>query len=515
MSVEALVDNPQCHSDGAGALLSDELLACLVRLDGQPSGEDPRHGDRFAQVQAEVSRLSGTDFEVIAEGSRTILGREAKDLRVAGYLCLAAAREGVRGLAAALDLVAALVERFGDDLHPRRPAARDAALRFLAADRIAALVAGGADAGDHEARNELSEAIERLRGIVPATLGIDVSLPGVSEWLRRRAPKPLPVSPEAAPAPRAGTPMPASPTLSLHAGTPADDAELHAATRRLLAYLRESGRWAEHVALSRAYRWAALAAPPAEGGITRVSPPRAAALAAADAACAERRWDDGLAAAERAFLEPGGQFSFRIQRLAAHCAREAGRAALAARIESEVRLVCRALPGLDALRYSDGTAFAEGTDRAWLDRLMATPAVAESGVVPDEEDQLAEARHLLADSGLAPALKALEAKAQAGGRESIRVRLSQARLCLEAERADAARPVLEGILEELRRGGHDLWDRQLTVQALRLLPQATGRDTTQSRADRDRRQAHCRERLAQLDISAALADAGGAHATAP
>ncbi len=513
MSAEAVSRDAESQAGAAGGRLSDELLACLVPLAEGPAGEDPRHGDRFVQVQAEVSRLAGTDFEIMAEGCRAILREEAKDLRIAGYLALAAtAREGIRGLAATLELSAALIERFGSDLHPRRPAARKSALLFLASDRITALIARAPDAGDSSAREELAAAIEVLRERVTETLGIgDFRLSDLSAWLRRH----IAEAPSQSPIKRPDNAAIASPAAaSLALEKPADDSELHAGTRRLLAYLRENERWAEHVALSRAYRWAALAAPPAQGGTTRVTPPRSAGLAALDAACAEQRWDDGLAGAERAFLESGGQFSFRIQRLGAHCARQGEHAALAERIESEVLLLCRRLPALDTLCYSDDTPFAEEVDRSWLDRLAATRDDSRSETAQSAEDQLAKAREALTDDGLATALRELEAKAADGGRDFAHARVLQARLCLEAERADIARPVLEGVLERLRREGHDLWDRKLTIQALQLLLQATNRDTGQSRNDRNRRQAQVREQLARLDISAALAHAGGANDTA-
>lgn len=495
------------------------LPEILRPLTPEPGGRDPRYGERFEAVQAEVARLAGTDFPRIVEGCRGILCREAKDLRVLGYLALGQlGAGGVTGFAEALEIAAALISRFAGELHPRREPARAAALGYLEGDRILALLERAPDAGEAAARGRLDAAVtalsrtaEQARELPPLALG------RLREWLCRTTPSPA--SPPAAVVADPAAAVPAQPpgaSRPAPSGSVTGDAALHSMLRQALGFLREQGRWGEHVSLARAYRWSALVAPFAEAGVTRVESPRASALAAIQAAMAGQRWADGLLAAERAFLEPGGQWCLAIQRLAAGCAVQLGDQAAVAAIEEGVRGLCRRLPMLSELAFQDGTPFLTAEDQAWLAPLMDAPAPAsaasEQNPAP-ESSALAAAREQVTGEGLGAALGSLEQGA-GGGRGFSRRRALQAQLCLEQGRPDVARSLLEGALESMRRGGHDLWDPELTARLLRLSLTATSRDPGLPVAERRRRLASLRDELARLDPVSALERAVGPDSTA-
>jgi type VI secretion system protein VasJ len=502
-----------------------QIHACLQGIDGGAGPEDPRYGDRFGRIQEEINRLSGVDFNLVIEESLAVLAEEAKDLRVAGFLTLGLnARDGVAGMALGFELTAALAEQFGDAIYPRRANARDAALRFPLSDRAVAFLDNADDAADATARERLASAMTRYQQAAADHYAIDdLGVVSLKRWLERqqaRHPKPAaPVEPSAEEASsgseesNGATAASSQPSAAPEQGAalpnaaPTDDREQHAAVRQVLSYLRDNERWPEHVALSRAHRWAALQTPPTADGRTRIEAPRASAIAAIESACAEGRWLEGLGAAEKAFMEAGGQFAFSIQRLAADCARGAGYEDSAARIESEVRLLRQRLPSLETLAYEDGQPFASQTDLDWLGRIDSAAAEPADDVDNDDADRLDEARQILASQGLKAAFEELERDApQTVSREQALVRLRQARLALEAHRADTARSLLEGTREAMRRTGHDQWDNQLTAALLRLLIRATEGDSTQSRSNRGARLRELRTQLVPLDVTTVLDD---------
>jgi type VI secretion system protein VasJ len=281
--------------------------------------------------------------------------------------------------------------------------------------------------------------------------------------------------------------------------------------RKLLSYLRQEGQWKRLVALSRAYRWAELDLPPADGGRTRLAPPRDSALAPVTAAVESQQWEDGLLAAEKAFLEPGGQFCFALQRHASRCADALGLADVARRIEAELGLLLNRMPGLPELRFSDDRPFADAADRAWLERTAiagdSVPAGGETGA--PERNPLDEARGIAGEQGLAAGLARLGSGGAVDGRDAARCTIDQARLCLEHGRVDVARPALERLVEEITGNGIEHWDRELAVQALTVLQRAVAADPGELGADeRAARLSRIRGQLGRLDMAAALTQTG-------
>lgn len=105
--------------------------------DSAPTGSDPGYDDDFQQMREEVNKLSGADTELVCQLAEKLLTNSAKDIRVATYYCWAKLhREGERGLADGLELLAGLLEGFGSQLHPQRDRSRKAALEWLASSRM-------------------------------------------------------------------------------------------------------------------------------------------------------------------------------------------------------------------------------------------------------------------------------------------------------------------------------------------------------------------------------------------
>lgn len=105
--------------------------------DTDPAGEDPSYDDDFQQIREEVNKLSGADTRLICQLAEKLLTTTSKDIRVATYYIWARLHsEGESGLAEGLALLAGLMQRFGQQLHPQRSRSRKAALEWLAGSRI-------------------------------------------------------------------------------------------------------------------------------------------------------------------------------------------------------------------------------------------------------------------------------------------------------------------------------------------------------------------------------------------
>ncbi|SAQ31742.1 type VI secretion-associated protein [Klebsiella oxytoca] len=94
-----------------------------------PVGRDPVYHDDFQLMRDELNKHSGADTALICQLAESLLFTQAKDVRIATcYIWARLHRDGERGLAEGLALLAGLVQRFGTQLLPSRPAGRKMAL---------------------------------------------------------------------------------------------------------------------------------------------------------------------------------------------------------------------------------------------------------------------------------------------------------------------------------------------------------------------------------------------------
>ncbi len=107
----------------------------------EPAGKDPRYLDEFEAIRVELEKLSGCDFEFIENRAKYLLNEKSKDLRVAAYLILALTfNNNVDGLIEGLTIYNGLLKTFANKLHPQRPAARTAAIKWLNQPRLEAFI---------------------------------------------------------------------------------------------------------------------------------------------------------------------------------------------------------------------------------------------------------------------------------------------------------------------------------------------------------------------------------------
>jgi type VI secretion system protein VasJ len=453
-----------------------------------------RYEPEYEALEAEMGKLERSgpatvDWQEIARSSQEILATRSKDLSVATWLALALAHiEGQVGLAVGLAIVRSLVENFWDALFPKRPRARAGALEWLIT-RLAREVPAEPPPGSGPASLAALEELEALEKLLSEKLP-DPSV-SFGELLRplqklaeaeRRAEAEAEQrkTPSAAPA-AAGTSAP-PPAIELAAA--GEDPE------RVFSVLREAVRtqalqlMEANLLESRAFRllravtWIGVTSlPPAQNGRTALMAPPDTRVTEFEAMRGAGNQKDLVLALER-FCSGSGLFWLNGQRLAANAlatlgppAVECGRAVVAG-----TALLLERLPGLAELSFADGTPFADGATRAWIETsvLARSETRAQAAGTPADvpwQAALVAARRKMAEGEGKEALALLSegASAAPSGRARFHWRLGTARLCLENGTAIVALPLLQHLARLIDAHGLDEWEPQLAAEAASLL----------------------------------------------
>ena len=473
-------------------------------------GEDPRYSDDFSAIRAEVEKLGGNDFERISELGQRILTDQSLDLRVLAYLSLAHTYlHGVTGLHDALRAWHLVLTERWDTCFPERDKARRGAVEWLTNERLPVYLAR--HVADTAAIPAVLDSLDAFHQAVSDRLGDDAPrLKAVRKWLEGRLEDQKVSAPAAAPAPAIETDQdrpvrsaPSSETSAPSGAIDSDKAE-QKALRDLLAWYRSERRYGQLVALGRVMRWSDLTPPPADNGTTRLPPPRPASLNAISAALDRQQWDEALLAAERAFLEPGGQFCFQIQHWAHQAASAAGQSSVAALIERETCALLGRHRDLVRLRFSDGEPFVAGSAANWIESVMAPAAGGGNGAQDGKWEQAAEHATALSQAqGLVAGLAALDEMPTRGRKQRSEQDLLKAELCLNHQRAELALPLLEAVSERLDEHGMPAWDPAFSLRVWRLTQQAL-RAQEDSEKVREKLM-QVTQRISRTDVTAAAA----------
>src|SRR3546814_10628217 len=91
-----------------------------------------RISDWSSDVCSSDLQTTGIDWQKVREGSEVLLASLSKDLRAAAWLTWSLfQRESFAGLQAGLSLLQYLCSNHWDELHPRKPRTRAAAINWL------------------------------------------------------------------------------------------------------------------------------------------------------------------------------------------------------------------------------------------------------------------------------------------------------------------------------------------------------------------------------------------------
>ncbi len=150
-------------------------------------------------------------------------------------------------------------------------------------------------------------------------------------------------------------------------------------------------------------------------------------------------------------------------------------------VEIQLALFLLRVPGLDELRFHDGTPFADAETRAWIasrvmphvqpEKAAKEPTISTHGSTSTWEQALADVLPELRKDGLKRAVQQLKQGLNhaKGGRERFRWQLTLARLCLHAKKYDLAKTQLESLDQTLTATGLGDWEPDLALEVLRLL----------------------------------------------
>lgn len=449
-----------CHAE-EGTLISlaqaraDDWRSWLLPLsDAQPTGDEPGYDDDFQRIREEVNKLSGIDTALICQLAEKLLTTVSKDLRVVTfYIWARLHQDGEAGLAEGLELLAAMLQRFGVQLHPQRERSRKSALEWLGSGRVL-------DSLSLYPEVDLA-VMQRITG---ALLLAQQAMQSFAEEHRPQLTGLcLALETRLAQSGGAGSMVPQTSrdeSVSSSAATSAAAPVMTAVTsgrdlldqaKLLAGYLRDQpGGWLAGHHLMKSIRWDTLTElPPLDAsGRTRLAPPKPDHRAHLKRLYLQQSWMELLEQADSLYAQGVNHLWLDLQWYT--------RQALAKLDADTVRadILCRGvkgllsrLPGLEALAFNDGTPFADEVTLNWIgQQVMDDPGGWGSDTVTpaaqsDEEVLLLEPELLaLADSdGIEAAFGWLQSRP---GMTSVRdrwlMRLLMARVAEQYARHDLA-----------------------------------------------------------------------------
>lgn len=392
--------------------------------ENQPTGEDPGYDDDFQRIREEVSKLSGIDTALICQLAERLLTGVSKDLRVITFYVWARLhQDGELGLAEGLELLAAMLQRFGPALHPLRERSRQAALTWLGSSRMsdtlslfpevdmavmqrivgALLLAEQAmQTPDDATPTSLSAFCQALENRLVQSGGARSLVPQTSSEARTDS----------------ATSSPSAPVMT----AVSSGRDLLDQAKILAKYLRDQpGGWLAGHHLMKSIRWDTLTElPPLDGaGRTRLVPPKPDHRAHLKRLCLQQSWSELLEQNDILLAQSINHLWLDLQWYTWQAlVKMDGDSVRADIICRDLKGLLTRLPGLEALAFNDGTPFADEVTLHWIrEKVMddvagwqeesVTPAVSAGDDVLTLEPEVLQ----LADSeGIEAALNWLQAR---------------------------------------------------------------------------------------------------------
>ncbi|CQD33884.1 type VI secretion system protein TssA [Yersinia mollaretii] len=352
----------------ASSLWDNWLLPISPESD---TGEDPTYHDDFQSMREEINKLSGADPTLMCQLAEKILCQTAKDIRVVTwYIQARLHRDGEKGLAEGMILLAAMMTRHGALCHPLRPVARKGALEWLNSSKVldsltlwpevvredAALTAGALSLlhtavtlwpeNEQPSFAGLCSALENrlarsggVDALIPQNSSMQDSVPGVRS----------------------------SPQLSVvQSGR-----DLLDQAKLLSRWLGEQPQgWLASHRLMKTVRWDTVnQIPPLDvSGRTRLQSPKPEYRAQLKRLYRQQSWTSLVDQASQMYCEGVNHFWFDVQWYLWQGLSHAGPPwdAWSEYILLDLRLFLKRLPGLETLAWNDGTPFADEVTLGWI-----------------------------------------------------------------------------------------------------------------------------------------------------
>jgi type VI secretion system protein VasJ len=466
-------DNPET----VPSLLPSALELVAPIADTNPVGDDPKYSVEFEYVKAEIAKTTERDWEQIHVNARKVLTSQAKDITLLCYGLLASTvAKGWTEGAAMAQAMSQLCREHWDALHPQRERARQNSFKWLTEERTLGTFAQvSAASSDHESFNAFAAALNELKGILNERFPeAPPSIKPLIQFVEEKAKSTKPVA--------AAAPPPARPSEPPTSGSVASSAPIAAPTvgdgaskSDLMGALRKIGLSLSSAEpdnpigykLLRISRWQEISVPPKnDKGLTTFPPPNPQRAAFLDGQYTQKSWAPILEKSEPAFTEPGLHFWLDLQFYAVQAFQGKGLETCAEAIRQELRSLLKRVPQLPDLKYNDGTPFANGQTKAWLEEISQEGSgVARRSAAAREETleaDLEAAKELAASGKISDALDVLQAGLLYGDQRSRTIRqIEIARLALQHGKVRAALAVATEIADRSERMSLAAWEPQL------------------------------------------------------
>jgi type VI secretion system protein VasJ len=516
----------------------------LAAIEGDnPAGVDVSYEPDFEWLKAEIGKLASvTESEPswpdVQRSALDLIGRKSKDLRVLSWLCLAKLKnEGWQGFGEALFVYDRVVSDFWETMYPdaRRVHARVNVFAWLGDQAVQHVQSMEVRAADGDAVRACSELLSELDRSLREKAGEAYTGPGrLASLLREKVasiPEGVvaPTEPEPPPAPAVRLEGPVAPERAPPTVAPlpppladAPEQVVRASARAILeaaAVLRTSDPtipWSYR--LQRCATWIAVQEPPpSERGRTLLRAPAQGERRRLGSLREREQWKELLMFAE----ETSAQYLFwlDLHRHVALAMDRLGPAFTSAReaVGRELTQFVVRVPSVRDLAFSDGSPFAEPDTKAWLDAEARRWAGAGgrpwgTTVMSGEDDEIssrvADARELILAGRVAEGVGAAHdvAVREPSGRVRLRIRLAVARMALDGAKPDLARPLLEGLVDDIERHDLEAWEPELCATVYTSLLdaiRASGRGKS-GPMDAGGREQSVFDRLYRLDPRSAL-----------
>jgi len=501
----------------------------------QPAGDDVRYDPVYEELVAEVDKFSSpsasgaVDWGKVVKLSSDILSQKSKDLLVASYLAVALIQtRKFEGVEIGSRIYRDLVEEHWDALFPTkaRMRGRVAAIEWWAekAEGVLEQLPKGPLA--EERINALNENLRKVDQLLAEYLEDAPSIRPLLDFvasLEATAPAPEPKSAPAAARPPEGSlgtlggkPPAAAPeegpveVLSPETAQEVLEKALGDISRVADYYREESLSNPAAFRLARVAAWAAMESlPPSEGGVTNIPPPYTAD--SLRALLGEGQEAALVGAAEQNLAQHVFWLDLDFWTAEALGRLGEGHEAAAEAVRRETSLLLRRLPGLEDLKFSDGTPFAADDTREWLKGLAAggggTPEGSAGPAADPASKGVRQARALVAEGRTAEAVRGMQRGLRAGGsrKEAFQWRVALCRLLLETPEARHALPHIEEVLQEIDLFRLEEFDPELALKGLRV---AWDGYRANAGSVPEEKVAELRGRIARVDVSAAMSLAG-------
>ena len=441
-----------------------------------PAGEDPGYDDDFQLIREEVNKLSGADPDQVIQLAQKVLTQTGKDLRVATYYLWARLhKNGERGLAEGLSLIAALVEGYAEIL-PARVASRKMALEWLTSGKVLDSLSLYPEVVNAEAERTVAALawLEKALEAWPEDQRPDLC--GLHGALSARLAQ---SGGTQALVPQKTVSQESTALLATPMASPKSGRDLLNSGRALACYLREKPEgWLAAHRLMKSLRWDTIQQPPPldTSGNTRLDPPRGEYPTRLKRLYQQQNWLELMDQVEQMYGEGVNHFWLDLQwyLCQALSKQPAPQDSWADIVKRDLGMMLERLPGMETLRWSNGKPCADETTREWIAQhvsgnrpqqylpVPATgPAIADSDILSLEAEALAQAD----SSGIEQALAWLAERPDIKtGRQRWLLRLLMARVAEQYSKADLAIHLLTELDLGAQRQALADWEPELNFE---------------------------------------------------